>query len=461
MNQSIAITCPQANTDFITNMLMVVKMLLVVPFGVLTSSLVLYMTHSLNLSDFTAISVTACFLGTTGLLRIAAGYIADCYLSHRYMLLLSSLFMLAGCLLTAVPQLIYWGIACIALGSAFTIAVNCLLTNLFQQDDIKRESVFLRNYSMMNIGYIISFAIGGYYELHHQYQLLFMVSSGFSFLSLLMILSGWRILSLQTSFYSGKHYNNAISILLILIMYICIYELLNIASISKQYFQILSSIVAICIIVYSIKKVSNKQQNNFFTYLIFLFPVLIFSTIQNLTPMVLTLFMERNVDRYYFGQFIPPQWIQLFGNAVIIVGGPLLCYLFGRLRKLGIKINTTLQFSAALMLIGTSLLIITTGIWLTDINGLVNFNWIMVSNLLQGFAELLIAPIGFSMIAKIAPSCSRGTMMGIWLLLLSMGAIFSGMISNMISDVSSSCFFLGSFSILVGLVIFLFRSNQI
>ena len=100
MNQSIAIAYKQANTKFITRMLMVVKMLLVIPFGVSSASLVLYMTHQLHFADFAAISVTACFLGSTGLLRIMAGWIADHYLNHRFMLLLSALFMFAGCLLT-------------------------------------------------------------------------------------------------------------------------------------------------------------------------------------------------------------------------------------------------------------------------------------------------------------------------------------------------------------------------
>ena len=389
-----------------------------------------------------------------------AGWIADHYLNHRFMLLLSALFMFAGCLLTATPQLIYYGIVCTALGSAFTIAVNCLLTNMFQQDDIKREDAFLRNYSVMNIGFITSFIISGYFELYQQYQLLFMVSSGFSVLALLVILFSWDFLSAHNN-NPFRLNRNLLGTLFIVIMYASLFGLLNIASIGKQYFQIFSIVFVIVIVYYTLRNISKKQKNNLFTYFIFIFPVLIFSTIHYLSPMVLTLFMERNVDRHCFGQLITPQWVQLFGNFAIIVGGPLLCYLFNRLRNVGIKINTTLQFSAALMLIGTSLLIITAGIWLSNAGSLVNFNWIMISNLTQGFAELLIAPIGFSMIAKIAPSCSRGTMMGIWLLLLSTGATFAGFISNMTSDVSFSFLILGSFSIITGLVICLFRFKQV
>jgi POT family proton-dependent oligopeptide transporter len=481
MNKSTALTCPQENinTDLITKMLMLVKMLLVLPFGVLSSSLVLYLTHALNLSDFTAITVTACFLGSTGLLRIAAGWIADNYISNHHLLLLSSLFMFAGSLLTAIPALAYWGIACIALGSAFTIAVNCLLSNLFQQDDIKRESVFLHNYSVMNIGYIASFMISGYFELQHQYQNLFLLASGISFLSLLMVISIWRILpslarahSNLSSFsnfsdHSNKPYRNLIGALLIFIMYLYLYGLLTIASIDKHYLQIFSMLVAISILIYSInslnsiEKVSSQPRNTFFTYFIFIIPVLIFSTIQNLSPMILTLFIERNVDRYYFSQVIPPQWISLFSTAAIIVGGPSLCYLFNQLRKIGININTTLQFAISLMLMGASLLVITIGICLTDKNSLVNCNWIIISNLLQGFSELLIVPIGFGLIAKIAPRHLHGTMMGIWLLLLSMGAIFAGLISTLITDLSFSCFLLGSISMLFSFVIFRCRFNKI
>lgn len=462
MNQTITLAYPQVKTGMAVRMLMAVKMLLVIPFGVTMASLVLYLTHQIHLTDFSAINVTASFVGTTGLLRIAAGWLADRYLNHRYILLLSAVFMFVGSILTAIPQLVYWGVASIGLGSAFTIVVNCILTNMFQQDDINREKAFLNNYSVMNIGFIISFIISGYYELNHQYQSLFMVSGGFSFVALLLISIGWCTLSAHDKNHPTDNlYKNLIAIALIFIMYFGLYELIKVTSSDKWYFQFINIITAFSIIIYFIRNNSRKTKNNLFTYFIFIFPVLVFSTIHNLMPLILTLFIERHVDNYHFGLIIPPQWTQLIGTLTIIIGGPTLCYFFNNLRKYGIKVNTAIQFSIGLMLIGISLLIISIGIWLSGTGNLVHLNWFVVSNLLQGIAELLIAPIGFAMIAKIAPSCSRGTMMGIWLLLLSMGAIFAGYISNMVSDVNISFLMLGSFSFIFGIIIYLFRFKQI
>ena len=56
-------------------------------------------------------------------------------------------------------------------------------------------------------------------------------------------------------------------------------------------------------------------------------------------------------------------------------------------------INPAHQFSAGLILIGFSLLILPLGIYFSNTDQLVNFNWIIASFTLQGISELMVAPI--------------------------------------------------------------------
>ena len=95
-------------------------------------------------------------------------------------------------------------------------------------------------------------------------------------------------------------------------------------------------------------------------------PVLIFLTLYNLSPMALTIFIERKVNRHYFGYEIAPQWAQLVLTAAVVIGGPLLYYLFNNLRKRGIKINHSYQFSLGIILIGRSLLILPLGLYFSN-----------------------------------------------------------------------------------------------
>ena len=114
-----------------------------------------------------------------------------------------------------------------------------------------------------------------------------------------------------------------------------------------------------------------------------------------------------------------------------------------------------------LILIGASIFIISMSIFFTKTNHLVNFDWILASGILQGISELLIAPIGFAMIAKIATPESQGVMMGSWLMLLSIGAVLAGYLSQISSNLGFSFMLLGGASILIGITILSLRLQQV
>lgn len=459
MNHAIALTQPQSSDDMAiktSRILILIKMLLVIPFGVAVSSLVLYMTHQLHLPDAASIGVTASFIGCTGIMRVIAGLMGDKFFSHCDLLILCALFLIVGCFLIIHPAYFYYGVTSIAAGSGLLIAVNCLITDVFQTDDIKREAAFIRNYSGMNAGYIISFAMSGYYELHHQYQTLFMLASVFSLAALSIVIYNWSILSSYQRIkptHHKKSYRMMNGCMLMLATLFCIHELIKTAAMNNTFIFIFSILFVLWIIQFALKQATSDKKNKIYSYLILAVPVLLYWTMFNLSPMALTLFVERNVNRHFLGIDIAPQWVQLINTSAVILVGPLLCHLFNTLRNRGISINPAHQFSTGLILIGLSLLILPLGIYFSNPGNLVNFNWIIASFTLQGISELLIAPIGFAMIAKLVPHQSQGIMMGNWMMLISTGAIISGYLSKMLSSgyMLSFCL-LGGASVGIGIV---------
>ncbi|WP_419420742.1 MFS transporter [Legionella sp. D16C41] len=454
-------TKPASDRALLTvRVLFFVKMLLVIPFGVISSTLVLYTTHKLNLSDLSAINLIALFLGCTGILRITIGYIAGLHLSYRQLLLFSPLFMMIGCLLATFPSYLYIGISFVALGSASTIAVNCLLTTLFKNDNLKRETVFLRNYSGMNIGYLTAFFLSGYYTIYQDYQRLFMITSIICLLGWVIIVVNWQQLKLEHNNVPNQTFlKQLITLLGIMLMPFLLSKLMQNIVINKTYFFVINLILFMLISAFVMKKSNKPLQNKLGLFFIFVVPVLIFATLQNLTPTLLTLFIERQVDRHFFIFTIPPQWVGLVNITAIIIGGHLLSYLFKWLREKGVDINPALQFSVGLIAMGASLFIVVIGILLS--RSLVSIHWVIVSSLLQGISELLIVPIGFSIIAKIASPDTQGLMMGCWLLLLSIGALLSGYLSKIITQLDSHLFLLGSLSVSVGMIIILFYKLEL
>ena len=62
------------------------------------------------------------------------------------------------------------------------------------------------------------------------------------------------------------------------------------------------------------------------------------------------------------------------------------------------------------------------------------FVWLFLSYVLQSIGELLIMPIGYAMIGKIAPKQYQGIMMGSWMLVTGLASLFAGDFSGMIPE---------------------------
>ena len=101
--------------------------------------------------------------------------------------------------------------------------------------------------------------------------------------------------------------------------------------------------------------------------------------------------------------------------------------LFVRLRARGWNIDIPRQFAAALLLMGLRLpRCCPVGIALAGGTGMVAFSWLFASYVLQSIGELLISPIGYAMIGKLAPHRYQGVMMGSWMLVTGLASLFAG-----------------------------------
>jgi POT family proton-dependent oligopeptide transporter len=172
-------------------------------------------------------------------------------------------------------------------------------------------------------------------------------------------------------------------------------------------------------------------------YLILALGSLVFWALYQMAPSGLQLFAVHNVERHVYGYEIAPQWIQNINTIVIVVGGPLMSALFVRLRAKGWNIDIPRQFAVALLLMGLGFLALPAGISLADERGMVAFSWLFLSYVLQSVGELLISPIGYAMIGKLAPRQYQGVMMGAWMLVTGLASLFAGDFSGMIPEPSA------------------------
>lgn len=402
-------------------------------FSVLYSTLILYATNRLHMSDLLATSITGSFIALNYFLHLLGGYVGGRFLSYRSLFAIAMLLQITGCLLIAVPTQTYllWGLAAFLGGSGLNVTcINCMVTQLFEPDDKRREAAFLWNYSGMNIGFFIGFAIGGYFHLNYAYTELFVLSAMGNLIALLLIFYNWSILKdRHTTFVDSsretKKKVRLIGLVTIVALVFSIRFLMQHTNLCNQLILAIGAAMLVLISFLTLKQSSQDVRNKMWAYIILAISAVLFWALYQLQPMGLSLFIERNVDRHFFGFLIAPQWVQNINTIIIIIGGPTLSVVFTHLRERGININIPLQFSFALILIGISMAILPLGISFADAQGYTSFNWVLLSYALSSIGELFISPIGYAMVGQLAPFHLRGLMMGMWMMITGIAAILS------------------------------------
>lgn len=413
-------------------------------FAVLYSTLVLYATKKLGFSIKDATAIMGVFGAFNYGLHLFGGYLGGRFISNRNLFVGGMVLQVIGCASIAggsAAQL-YWGLAFFLTGSGLNVTcLNLMLTQRFKPEDNRRESAFLWNYAGMNLGFFIGFTVAGYYQLEENYPSLFIFATVGNFLAIVLAGLNWRVLAdLNTPLLlAGRREFNlrlATGLLILFGLVPLVHLMLHHADFSGNLVLVLSVLIACVLIYLSLIHRDATERRHMWAYLLLTIGSLVFWTLYQMAPMGLQLFAVNNVDRMVWGYEVAPQWIQNINSFVIMFGGPLMALLFDKLRRRGWNIDIPIQFSAALVLIGIGFLVLPIGITLADARGLSAFRWIFISYLLQSVAELLISPIGYAMIGRLAPAKYQGIMMGTWMLVTGTASILAAYFSGMIPEAS-------------------------
>lgn len=408
-------------------------------FAVLYSTLVLYATKRLGFSEGNANAIMGVFGAFNYGLHMFGGYLGGRYLSNRNLFVLGMLLQVCGCGLIATESIssLYWGLAMFLTGSGLNVTcLNMMLTQRFAPNDDRRESAFLWNYAGMNLGFFIGFAVAGYFQLSDNYRALFLFATLGNLVAILVTLSRWRLLKdINTPLKEVNHTSFVRRMLLgiaVLIILVPVIRLMLTNAEFSSYFVVIVGVIIFSvmgIVTFRHKDADERRRMN--AYLLLALGSLVFWMLYQLAPMGLMLFVEHNINLKIYGIQIAPQWIQNINTMVIVIGGPLMACWFNSLRNRGCKIDIPLQFSASLFCIGFGMLVLPWGISLAGGDGMVAFKWIVASYILQSLGELLISPIGYAMIGKLAPARYQGVMMGCWMMITGVASVLASYISRL------------------------------
>jgi POT family proton-dependent oligopeptide transporter len=411
-------------------------------FAVLYSTLVLYATKHLQLSVKMATTLMGVFGAFNYGLHLFGGYLGGRFLSNRNLFVggMAAQVIGCGCIAGGTLALFYVGLAFFLTGSGLNVTcINMMLTQRFTPEDPRREGAFLWNYAGMNVGFFVGFTAAGYFQASESYSSLFIFATLGNFVAIVLALISWKTLMdrntplLETT---SKRFRLLLlaGIGIVLGTVPVVWFMLQRPGGTGTIIKGICAAVALILIYLTLRHPDRRERRNMTAYLILTLGSLAFWSLYQMAPSGLTLFAVNNVNLMIGSLEIQPQWIQNINTVCIVIGGPLLASFFPRLRAAGWKIDIPKQFATSLLLMAVGFLILPLGIKLAGIDGKSAFVWLFMSYVLQSVGELLISPIGYAMIGKLAPKQYQGVMMGSWMLVTGLASLFAGDFSGMIPE---------------------------
>lgn len=428
--------------------LCLVQIFATLSFSVLYSTLVLYMTQKLGMSNVDANTITGFFIAFNFGLHLIGGYIGGRFISNRNLFSIGMVLLVLGCfvLSQANTTTLYVGLALFLTGSGLNVTcLNCMVTQRFDNNDHKtRERAFFLIYSAMNVGFFSGFTISGILEKSANYPLLFALGGIGNVIALLLVFKNWHLFKDTTTDLSkmapeAQKKRKRVGLLMVLAMIPCILGLIHYATLANRFVMFVGAMVVVILATLSMQQPSEAAKKKMFAFILLMLASMVFWTLYQIAPMGLTLFVKHNVLATIWGVHITPQWVQNVNTIVIVIGGPLLSSAMMNLRERGVNVNIPAQFVVSLLLIGLAFVILTVGISYANAQGYVNLNWVILSYVLQSLGELLISPVGYAMIGQLAPNNLQGVMMGSWMMVTGVSATLSNYFSNMmVSDATTN-----------------------
>jgi proton-dependent oligopeptide transporter, POT family len=153
----------------------------------------------------------------------------------------------------------------------------------------------------------------------------------------------------------------------------------------------------------------------------------------------LSTFALHHTDLSVGGWEMPSSWLQAINPIMVIALAPVFAAVWVRADRLG----TPLKFTAAMVLVGISFVVMTFAAAEAARGVKVSVLWLVVTYFVQTTGELCLSPVGLSVTTKLAPKAFASQMIGLWYLAIAVGDAVGGQMTRLAGTVvSEAAYFL-------------------
>lgn len=146
------------------------------------------------------------------------------------------------------------------------------------------------------------------------------------------------------------------------------------------------------------------------------------------------IFARDYTNRIIFGWEVPASWFQNINPIAILIFAPIFSVVWLKLDKMKLNPRTSIKFALGLFFGALAFFIMTQAQNLID-NGVPKVSplWLLVVYLILTIGELMLSPIGLSMITKLANPKLVSVVMGLWMASFAAGNFMAGMLKSILT----------------------------
>ncbi|MHC8523262.1 peptide MFS transporter [Rossellomorea sp. H39__3] len=348
--------------------------------------LVLYLTATavnggLGTDKTTAISLYGTFTSAVYLTPIIGGYLTDRFLPRRTAITIGGVLMALGNFSIFLHQsmaALYLGLALLIIGNGFFKPnISTIVGELYHINDPKRDGAFTIFYMGVNLGAFVAPLVVGLMDYRY----------GFLTAAIGMVVGQVLFNTLGNKYLGdiGKESAKKVQEHT---------ETASKAPLTKQEVRRTIAIVILAVITIAFWTAFEQAGSS------------------------LTLFTEENIDRHLGDFIIPTEWFQSLNSLFIMLLAPIMSMLWFKLSQTkngDFKTPTKMGMGLITVGLGFFILIPASVMVGDDSQVRVNMLFMVFTYFLHTLAELMISPVGLSMVSRLSPLKLTSVLMGVWL----------------------------------------------
>jgi proton-dependent oligopeptide transporter, POT family len=373
--------------------------------------LVLYLVQYKKFNETRADHLFGLFTGAAFILPVIGGFIAD-RMNYRLSVICGMICSSIGCFLIASGNeiMLYIALVLIAIGGAiFTPSIYALLGSLYHQNHSLRDSGFTIYYSSVNLGIFLAMIVLGFIGTYN-WDLSFIIAGGVQLIGLIPFYAA--IKSIDTSNITSALFKMS--------------EKKNI----KLHPHEKDRIWAICIL-------------SFFSIL--------FWMAFNQGGSSMNLFALNFTDRNVMGFEMPASWLLSSESLYLVILAFPLAKLYMYLAKRKLDPTPPLKSAFSLLAIGACFLIMSFGasqIPAGAHRAAISPGFLFVAYAFMALGEMLICPIGLSLITHLSPRRFTALLVGVWYSCIGIAFYLGGLMAPLMSKLANMNSFFGIFVVI-------------